>query len=130
MRTHTKLAEQHAEQLKQLSAQVAVLSASQSLQENAEKTQKSVVAAITETSCARDENRSSRTRLSRSYDHNIGPEQNPTAGQRGFTSHPSLDGEIWMSVTVHLNASYALVRHVIAAISALLKTEAANIAEN
>jgi hypothetical protein len=37
MRTNTKLAEQQAEQLKQLSAQVAALSASQSLQEIAER---------------------------------------------------------------------------------------------
>jgi hypothetical protein len=88
MKTNTKLAEQQAEQLKQLSAQVAALSASQSLQEIADKAQKSVVAAMTGSSHARDENRRSDTRPNRSYDRNTRPELNPAAGQRGFTSRP------------------------------------------
>ena len=88
MKTNTKLAEQQAEQLKQLSAQVAALSASQSLQEIADKAQKSVVAAMTGSSHTRDENRRSDTRPNRSYDRNTRPELNPAAGQRGFTSRP------------------------------------------
>jgi hypothetical protein len=77
------LAEEHGAQLKQLSAQLATLSASKSLQEVADKAQEAVVAATTDTRRRNDDAYETTTRQNRTFGRNR-PEQNPPARQRGF----------------------------------------------
>lgn len=86
------------------------------------------MAAVTETSRAKDENRRSTTRPIRPFDRTTELEQNPAVGQRGFAfrSQPGWrDQGVSMSTDTNrqLCSRCGTVGHVIAMISVLQKIE-------